>query len=51
MQHFAAAKQRIDAMDVRFVLTPASLMDAFHAVLEIYVALALRARFNDFATH
>lgn len=51
MRHFAAAKQRIDAMDVRYVLTPKSRMDAFHAVLEIYVALVQRARFNDFATH
>lgn len=51
MRHFAEAKQRINAMDVRYVLTPNSPMDAFHAVLEIYVALVRRAKFNDFATH
>lgn len=51
MEHFAAAKQRIDAMDVRYVLTPKSRMDAFHAVLEIYIALTRQAQFNDFTTH
>lgn len=50
-EHFTAAKQRIAAMDVRFVLTPKSHMDALQAVLEIYVALELRARYNDFGTH
>lgn len=50
-QHFAAAKERIAAMEVRFVLTPTSSMDALQAVLEIYVAVELQARYNDFATH
>jgi hypothetical protein len=50
-RHFTAAKQRIAAMDVRYVLTPPSSMDALQAVLEIYVALELQARYNDFATH
>lgn len=38
-------------MEVRFVLTPTSSMDALQAVLEIYVAVELQARYNDFATH
>ena len=48
---WGAAKQRIGAMEVRYVLTPPSSMDALQAVLEIYVALELRARYNDFGTH
>lgn len=50
-KHFTAAKQRIAAMEVRYVLTKQSHMDALQAVLEIYVALELRARYNDFGTH
>lgn len=50
-RHFAAAKLRIAAMEVRYVLTPPSSMDALQAVLEIYVAMELQARYNDFGTH
>jgi predicted GIY-YIG superfamily endonuclease len=45
---FMGAKQRIRAMDLRFVEEPDPLRQS---LLEIYVAVALGTRYNDFDTH
>ena len=45
---FVKAKTRIRAMDIRFVAEPDPLRQA---VLEMYVAIALPTRYNDFDTH
>ena len=45
---FKDAKQRIRAMDLRFVEESDPLRQA---LLEIYVAIALGTRYNDFDTH
>jgi hypothetical protein len=44
---FAAAKQRVRAMEIRFV---EETDPTRQALLEIYVALALETRYNDFDT-
>jgi predicted GIY-YIG superfamily endonuclease len=45
---FAAAKQRISKMDVRFV---AEADPTIQALLEMYAAVVLNTPFNDFDTH
>jgi len=45
---YEAAKERIRAMDVRYVHEPDPTRQA---LLEIYVAVATSARYNDFNTH
>jgi hypothetical protein len=45
---FDRAKARIREMDIRFVAEPDPLRQA---VLEMYVAIALPTRYNDFDTH
>ena len=45
---FTAAKQRVRAMDIRFVEQTDPLRQA---LLEIYVAVALQTPYNDFDTH
>jgi len=45
---FTAAKQRVPAMNIRFVDEPDPLRQA---LLEIYVAVALQTPYNDFDTH
>ena len=45
---FDLAKTRIRDMDIRFVSEPDPLKQA---LLEIYAAVALRTRYNDFDTH
>lgn len=45
---FDRAKTRIVDMDIRFVAEPDPLRQA---ILEIYVAVALQTRYNDFDTH
>ncbi len=45
---FRAAKERIGKMDVRFVEEADPVRQT---LLEVYVAVALRARYNDFDTH
>ena len=45
---FDRAKARIRAMQVRFVSEPEPIRQA---VLEMYIAVAVGARYNDFDTH
>ena len=45
---FTAAKERVRAMNIRFVAQPDPLGQA---LLEIYVAVALQTPYNDFDTH
>ena len=45
---FERAKQRVNSMDIRFVEETDAVRQA---LLEIYVALALEATFNDFDNH
>ncbi len=45
---FARARARIRAMDVRYVSEPDPIRQA---VLEMYVAVAVGAPYNDFDTH
>lgn len=47
-QAFVEAKKRIREMDVRYVEEQHPVRQA---LLEIYVAVALQARYNDFGTH
>src|SRR5438876_4409176 len=48
VQAFQAAKDRIRAMDIRFIAEPDCNRQA---LLEIYATLALGTRYNDFETH
>lgn len=45
---FAAARQRVRAMDIRFVKESDPMQQA---LLEMYVAIVLRTPYNDFETH
>ena len=45
---FTAAKQRVRAMNIRFVEQPDPLGQT---LLEIYIAVALQTPYNDFGTH
>ena len=45
---FERAKQRVSTMDIRFVEETDAVRQA---LLEIYVALALETKFNDFDNH
>ena len=45
---FTVARQRVRAMNIRFVEQPVPLGQA---LLEIYVAVALQTPYNDFDTH
>jgi len=45
---FADAKRRISAMELRFVAEPDPIRQA---LLEIYAAVTLSTRYNDFDTH
>jgi len=47
-ESFAQAKSRVRRMDLRFVEKPDPLRQA---LLEIYVAVTLRTKYNDFNTH
>lgn len=47
-QSFSAAKKRIRVMDIRIVEETDPVRQA---LLEIYVAVILHSRFNDFANH
>lgn len=48
MRAFTASKARIRQMQLRFVSEPDPIRQA---VLEMYVAVAVDARYNDFDTH
>jgi hypothetical protein len=48
MKAYEAAKHRIREMDVRYVHEAEATKQA---LLEIYVAVATAARYNDFDTH
>jgi hypothetical protein len=45
---FSQAKAKIREMDIRFVEEPNQVRQA---LLEIYAAVILEARYNDFGTH
>jgi len=45
---FTAERQRVRAMDIRFVEEPHPMRQA---LLEMYVAVALQTPYNDFDTH
>jgi hypothetical protein len=46
--HYEAAKTRIRKMDVRYVHEPDPIRQA---LLEVYVAVVSKAKYNDFDTH
>ena len=48
VEGFKVAKQRLNTMQIRFVEEPDQVKQA---LLEIYCAVALRTRYNDFGTH